>query len=170
MANDGGLSRIQQRMKAIPQAVKNAVRPDMEQAAQDIVDMAKSLVPVSHPNGGTLRDSIGWTWDAAPAGSMTLASSTAGELTITIYAGNEEAFYARWVEFGTQAGVLGQRVADPGAAVKQSKTKGRKSYRTHGGTQAQPFFFPAYRLGKKAAAGKVRRAIVKAVKENWGKA
>lgn len=153
-------------MRAIPQAVKKAVRPAMERAAQDIVDIAKTLVAVDQ---GALRDSIGWTWDAAPAGSMVLASSTAGELTITIYAGNDEAFYARFVEYGTQAGIFGQRVANPGAGVKQSKTKGRKSYRTHGGTAAQPFFFPAYRLGKKKATMKIRRAIVKAVKENWGK-
>lgn len=166
MADDGGLSRIRQRMKAIPQAVKDAVRPAMERAAQDIVDVAKMLVPVDQ---GELRDSIGWTWGDAPAGSMRLASSTAGELTITIYAGSDKAFYARFVEFGTKQGVFGQRTGPSGASAKQHKTKGRKSYRTHPGTNAQPFFYPAYRLGKKAASMKIRRAIVKAVKENWGK-
>ncbi|MCA0257137.1 MAG: HK97 gp10 family phage protein [Proteobacteria bacterium] len=169
MAEARDLARIQQRMNAIPKAVKLAIRPAMERAADDIVDLAKSLVPVSDPNGGTLRDSIGWTWGVAPSGTITLASSTAGELTITIYAGSDEAFYARFVEFGTQSGVFGQRVGNPGAAVRQSKRKGRKSYRTHPGTPAQPFFFPAYRLGKKKASMKIKRAISKAVKENWGK-
>ncbi|MCM2440703.1 HK97 gp10 family phage protein [Agrobacterium vitis] len=166
MANDGGISRLQQRMNAIPKAVRDGVRPAMEKAAGDIVDLARALVPEDE---GKLKNSIGWTWGTAPAGSMVLAQSVSGELTITIYAGDDEAYYARWVEFGTQAGVFNQRVSERGAGIHQSKSKGRKSYRTHPGTAAQPFFFPAYRLGKKRAANLIKRAIVKSVRENWGK-
>lgn len=66
---------------------------------------------------GALKDSIGWTWGAPPKGSMTLGQvkrSSAGalarsalgkRLTITVNAGNEEAFWARWVAFGTKAGL-----------------------------------------------------------------
>lgn len=165
MADDGGLSRIQQRMAMIPKRVREAVRPSIEKAADDIVAMAKALCPVDE---GDLRDSIGWTWGTAPAGSMALAMGTGGDLTITIYAGNDEAFYARWVEFGTASGMVGRRVATDAVGKRGRKRKGRKVYRNHPGTTAQPFFFPAYRLGKKQAANRIKRAISKAVKENWG--
>ncbi|NTH50932.1 HK97 gp10 family phage protein [Agrobacterium rhizogenes] len=136
MADDGGLAKWQARMAAIPKAVKIAVRPAMEKSAQEIVDLAKSLCPVGE---GTLRDSIGWTWGDAPEGSMVLAQGSSGELTITIYAGNDEAFYARWIEFGTKAG------APP-----------------HG------FFFTSYRLLKNRATRRINRATGKAVRDNWG--
>jgi HK97 gp10 family phage protein len=159
MEDDGGLSRFQKRMRAIPQAVKDAVRPAMEKSAAEIVATAKALCPVDE---GDLRNSIGWTWGAAPQGSIVLASSTAGEMTITIYAGNDEAFWARWVEFGTQAAVAGGRVSGRG-------DKTRTSLRTHSGTAAQPFFYPAFRLNKKRASGRIKRAVRKAVKDNWGR-
>ncbi|MEW9522373.1 HK97 gp10 family phage protein [Agrobacterium radiobacter] len=159
MDNDGGLSRIQQRMMAIPKAVRDGVRPAMERAANDIVAIAKTLVPV---DDGVLRDSIGWTWGKAPAGSIALATAGSGELTITIFAGNDEAFYARFVEFGTAGGVLGQR------RESGKKGKGKKFARTHPGSSAQPFFYPAYRLGKKRAVSQIKRAISKSVRDNWG--
>jgi HK97 gp10 family phage protein len=98
------------------------------------VALAKRLCPV---DDGTLRDSIGWTWGDAPAGSMVLAATKGAALRITIYAGNDEAFYARWVEFGT-ANAL-----------------------------PQGFFLPAYRMLKKRANGRIKRAVNKAVKDAW---
>lgn len=154
-------------MRAIPAAVHAAVKPAIEQGADEIVALAKSLVPVDE---GPLRDSIGWTWGEAPKGSMAIAQSVGDGLTITIYAGNDEAFYARWVEFGTQSGRIGSRVATGEAGLKGRKKKGRKILRDHPGTEAQPFFFPAYRLGKKRAVNRIKRAVGKAVRNHWGKA
>lgn len=161
MADDGGLSRFQKRMRDLPRAMKTEVEKALAKSAQEIVDLAKSLCPVDE---GALRDSIGWTFGTAPEGARMVAQSAPIEgLTVTVYAGNDEAFYARWVEMGTQAGIFGQRVAS------QSRRSGRrKSYRTHSGTAAQPFFFPAYRLLKKRSQGRIRRAIGKAVRDNWG--
>lgn len=120
----------------MPQVAKNEIRKALESAADEIVGMAQRLVPVDK---GDLRDSIGWTWGKAPKGALTLGkvaeSSLAGDLTITIYAGNSEAFYARFVEFGTQK------------------------------MPAQPYFYPAYRATKKRAKGRVRRSITKAAKQ-----
>lgn len=163
MNDDGDIGRLQRRLAAIPKQVKEAVRPAMEKSAAEIVALARSLCPV---DDGKLRASIGWTWGAAPSGSMKLAAETSGELTITVYAGNDEAFYARWVEFGTQAGSRGDRVAD---ARRGGGNYTRKVYRDHPGTAAQPFFYPAFRLSKKRVAARTKRAIGKAVKENWGK-
>lgn len=98
--------------------------------------MAKSLVPVDK---GELRDSIGWTWGRPPKGAITLgkvaASQIATDLTITIYAGNSDAYYARWVEFGTQK--MG----------------------------AQPYFFPSYRANKRQSRQRLSRAINQAAKK-----
>ncbi|RWR29461.1 HK97 gp10 family phage protein [Sinirhodobacter populi] len=164
MADDGGLSSFQRRMRAIPDRVRDAVRPAMEKSAEEICALARSLCPVDE---GDLKASIGWTWGAPPEGSLALgAVSDGAALSITVYAGNDKAFYARWVEFGTQGGIKGQRVANPGAGKKQAKTKGRFSYRTHSGTSAQPFFYPAFRFGKKRAVNRIKRAIGKAVKDN----
>lgn len=162
MADDGGLSSFQARMRAIPKAAQKAVRRAMERSAEEISAAARELSPV---DTGALRDSIDWKWGQAPSGSMTLSEVSDGKgLSITIYAGSDEAYYARYVEFGTQAGVKGQRVVGKGAGNRQSK-KGRFSYRTHPGTPARPFFFPAYRLHKKRASNRIKRAISKAVKE-----
>ncbi len=162
MADDGGIGRLKARMAAIPKAMRDAVRPAMEKSAAEIVALARSLCPV---DDGALRDSIGWTWGSAPSGSMSLAAETSGDQTITVFAGNDEAFYARWVEFGTRAAIKGGRVADH----RKGPGYSRKSYRTHSGTHAQPFFYPAFRLSKKRVAGRIKRATAKAVKDNWGK-
>lgn len=81
--------------------VRKATRDAMEKGANEIVAMAKSLVPV---RSGELRDSIGWTWGDAPSGAMVIAQSAAmeGSERITVYAGSNDAFYVRWQEFGTQ--------------------------------------------------------------------
>jgi HK97 gp10 family phage protein len=162
MADDGGLSRIQARMRAIPDAVQDAAKKALAKGADDIVAMAKSLCPT---DSGALRESIGWVWgDEAPNGARVIATSREIEgITITIYAGSDEAYYASFVEFGTRAGKLGKR--------KQSGATGlgRKVLRTHPGVTAQPFFFPAYQLNKKKVASRLKRSVNKAIKENWGK-
>lgn len=133
---DNGLAALQRKLNAIPKAAKLAVEQSMEKSAQEIVDLAKRLCPV---DSGTLRDSIGWTWGDAPAGSIVLAATEGALLRITIYAGNDEAFYARWLEFGTAE------------------------------MAAHPYFFPAYRTLQRRAKGRVNRAVTKAVKEAWAK-
>lgn len=129
------LDRLNKKFKRLPDRTIALIRPALEQAASGIVEMAKRFVPVK---SGDLRDSIGWTWGTdIPKGATRLGSVRGNKdplLTITIFAGNETAFYARWVEFGTVA------------------------------TRAQPYFFPAYRANKKAAKSRVRRAVNKAAK------
>lgn len=118
----------------IPARVRKATRGALEKGAGEIVAMAKGLVSV---RSGELRDSIGWTWGDAPEGAMALAQSAVmeGGERITIYAGNSEAFYARWQEFGTQH--------HPPA----------------------PFFYPSYRFLKRRVKGRITRQMRKAIKE-----
>ena len=138
-----GLAKLQKKLNAMPQIAKDEIKRALEQSANEIVDMMRNLVPV---DSGALRDSIGWTYGEAPRGAMTIgsvrASELTGDLTITVYAGTRDkklgeadAYYARWVEFGTQK------------------------------MQAQPFFYPAYRALRRRAKGRVTRATNKAAKK-----
>lgn len=160
-----GRDRLNRKLKALPAQSRKRVRQAMEESADDIVALMKASVPV---DSGALRDSIGWTWGGPPERSISLIGFAGGgpsdDLMLTIYAGDEDAFYARWVEFGTQAGLRGQRVADKGAGVKQASA-GRLSYRTHPGTPAQPFFFSSYQIRRSATKQRIAQAMREAARE-----
>ena len=144
-----------------------AVRAAMEEMAEEMVAAMKRLVPV---DTGKLRDSINWCWGAPPR-SAKIIDTVKGPKgkddgidnnRITIFAGDEEAYYAAWVEFGTQAAVKGGRVADH---RKGTGSHTRKSYRTHPGAAAQPFFWPTWRAQRKALRSKMNRHINAAIKQ-----
>lgn len=144
-----GLDRLKRKLAKLPAVAKQMIRQAMEAKASEIVAMMKNLVPV---DDGTLRDSIGWTWGKAPKGSLTLASVQAtgdGDMTLTIYAGNKEAFYARWVEFGTA----------------RHENGGLFAGSIHPGTTAQPFFFVSWRANKRRTVRAVRKASRDAAKK-----
>lgn len=143
-----GLDRLRRKLKALPEAAKAEIAKAMEQSAGEIVKLARSLAPV---DDGDLQRSIGWTWGQAPEGAMVLGKvrqSNPGNLVITVYAGGGDAFYARFVEFGTAP----------------HTNEGRFAGSEHPGTSAQPFFYPAYRATRKRAKGRVTRAVNKAAK------
>ncbi|TAZ76558.1 HK97-gp10 family putative phage morphogenesis protein [Rhizobium ruizarguesonis] len=147
MRTPNGLAKLQKRLAAIPAEVKVAVQPALLAAANQMAADMKSLVPVDH---GDLRDSI----EVTPAGSATPSHSQPGGSTIVpenavmITAGNDAVRYPHLVEFGAGPHINGGEFAgtqNPGAP-------------------AQPFFFPAYRINRKRAAARVKRAISRAVK------
>ncbi len=145
-----GLDRLRRKLKALPDAARKEIAKAMEQSANEIVVLAKSLAPVE---SGDLQMSIGWSWGDAPKGSMVLGTvktegKGAGNLRITVFAGGGEAFYARFIEFGTAPHV----------------NQGRFAGSQHPGTAAQPFFYPAYRATRRRAKGRVSRAITKSAK------
>jgi len=132
-----GADKLKRQLAGFPAAAREEISRAMETSAQEIVDLAKRLVPVDQ---GDLRASIGWTWGAAPKGSVSLATvGSSDNLRITVYAGNEKAFYARWVEFGTQQ------------------------------NRARPFFYVSYRAIRKRVRSRVTRAIRTAAKKAAGK-
>lgn len=140
-----GLDKLKRKLIMLKEDTAGYVRPALERGAGEVVQMAKRLVP---KKTRALENSIGWTYGTAPKGSITLASAKVGDLRITIYAGDEKAFYARWVEFGTAPHTAG------------GKFKGAE----HPGAAAQPFFYPAYRANKKQIQAALRKAIRDAVK------
>jgi HK97 gp10 family phage protein len=156
-----GLAKLDAKLKRLPTAPRDEIRAALGKQAARIVAMAKGLVPVQDAaDGGKLQRSIGWTFGKAPRGSISLgkivSAALGGDLTVTIYAGNDEAFYARWVEFGTQPHAVGA-----GSDI----TRGRQSGAGHPGTAAQPFFFPSYRANRKAAKRAVTTAVRKAARK-----
>ena len=144
-----GLDRLNRKLARLPQVAKQMIRQAMEAKANEIVATMKNLAPV---DDGTLRDSIGWTWGKAPKGSLTLAAVQAtgnNDMTLTVYAGNKEAFYARWVEFGTA----------------RHENGGLFAGTIHPGTAAQPFFFVSWRANKRRTVRAVRKASRDAAKK-----
>ncbi len=129
-----GLGSLKRKLLAIPEQAKAEIRKAMEASADEVVRLAKSLAPV---DTGDLQMSISWTWGDAPKGTMTLGRVVGdkNDMVITVYAGGSEAYWARWVEFGT------------------SKMK------------AQPFFLPAYRANRKRVRSRIKRGINKAAKK-----
>lgn len=130
------------KLRRLPVVARKLIRNAIAVSADEMVALMKSLAPVS-PGGGTLRDSIDWTWGKPPPGTITLAEiiSTDETLTATIFAGSAlhraervGAFYARWQEHGT--------VQLP----------------------AQPFFFVSYRALRARSRRRVSRSLTKAAK------
>jgi len=136
------LDRLNRKFKRFPIIARELIRAEMAKCADDIVGMMKRLapvlaVPVKDRRPGALRDSIGWTWGAAPKGSVVIAtvSGKSDDMTITIYAGDAEAYWARWVEFGTQ------------------------------NMRAQPYFYVSWRANKRRTVRRLGKAVRNAAKK-----
>jgi HK97 gp10 family phage protein len=137
MTKVSNVARLRKKLIQLPDVAKTLIKAQMALVADDIVGMMKRLAPVLQTPAkdrrpGALRDSIGWTWGKAPKAASVVAtvkSKNGGDLTITIYAGDAEAFYARWQEFGTQD------------------------------MQAQPYFYVSWRANKKVAVRQIRKAV-----------
>lgn len=130
-----GLDKLRQKVRKLPPEMERAIRESFETGASDMVGMAQRLAPVET---GALRNSIAWRYGDPPGGSIggfAMGSRSKAEDRISIYAGDREAFYARWVEFGAM------------------------------GIPAQPFFFPAWRALRKQIKSRNTRAINKAAKK-----
>lgn len=141
MAQDGGLARFQARMKALPEAVREAVKPALVKGAEEIAALQRAAAEASRDTGD-LIDSIAVTGpgQTTPPYSQPGGSKTVGELEAVVTAGNSKVRYAHLVEHGTKK------------------------------MEAQPFFWAGFRLGRKRATARIKRAISKAVKDSRGPA
>lgn len=138
MTDDGGLSSFQRRMRAIPKAARAAVAPALVKSAEEIADVMRSLAPDDPATGAPdLKSSIVVTGpgQSTPPYSQPGGSKIVEENAAAITAGNADVRYPHLQEYGT----------------------------TH--HAAQPFFWPGFRLGRKRALARIKRAIGKAIKE-----
>jgi HK97 gp10 family phage protein len=155
-------ARVLQRMAQLPSAIKDAVRIAQQQNAAELTAAIKGAAPV---DTGDLRDSVrAWKeGETVPSGTLSAGGSgeTLPELAFAVTAGDDKAFYARWVEFGTVAGRVG-------GVTRNASGRVRKVYRDHPGTAAQPFFYPIYRSLKKRLLNRVARAAGKGARKAAG--
>jgi len=127
MATVEGREALRRKLLALPDAVRREMKAALEKSAQELVGMQQRLAPV---RTGKLRDSIGYEIEE-------------DGMKATISAGGGDAFYARFVEFGTQAHEAGGE--RPGAEIPA--------------VPARAFFFPAYRALKKRIRSRSTRAV-----------
>ena len=157
--------RLQARLAKVPDVARAAAAQAMEEGAAEVVAEMKRLAPV---DSGALRDSIGWTWGDVPAGTFTIADIRSGKnkgeqyatLRIKIYAGSKKAFYARWVEFGTQAHSVARN-----ASVERGKRQNEGTF--HPGGAAQPFFFVAWAKHRRKFRARIRAAVKAAIRKEF---
>ena len=100
-------------------------------------ELADRMKALAPEDTGDLKDSITVTppGGTTPPYSQPGGSRTAGETQVLVTAGNDDVRYPHLVEYGTAE------------------------------AEAQPYFWPAYRLTKKRAANRIKRAARKAVRE-----
>lgn len=150
MADDGGLASFQRRMRAIPKAARAAVAPALVQGANEIADLQRAMAEASRDTGA-LIDSIRVTGpgQSTPPYSQPGGRIIVPELSAAITAGDSDVRYAHLVEFGARARMM--------TSTAQATV--------HPGAPAQPFFWPGFRLGRKRALNRIKRAIGKAIRE-----
>ncbi|TIX66576.1 MAG: HK97 gp10 family phage protein, partial [Mesorhizobium sp.] len=106
-------------------------------------ELAGTMRQLAEPSRdtGALIDSVEVTppGQSTPPYSQPGGTRVAGELEVIVTAGNEGVRYAHLVEFGTSK------------------------------AEAQPFFWPAFRLLQKRIQNRTRRAVSKAVRDGWNK-
>lgn len=139
MSRIEGAARLKRKLDQLPEAYQREIFLVFEQGAESATGMMRRLVPVKT---GALKNSIQWTWGDAPKGSISTTDHSAPKpggpdaaKRITISAGNADAFYARWVEFGTV------------------------------NLAAQPFFFPSWRASRKGILSRNKRAMSKVARK-----
>ncbi|WP_035026601.1 HK97-gp10 family putative phage morphogenesis protein [Gemmobacter nectariphilus] len=136
--NDGGLSSFQRRMRAVPQAAREAIKPVLMKQAEAMADTMRSLAPDDPATDAPdLKSSIAVTGpgEATPPYSQPGGAMVVPENAVAITAGNTDVRYPHLQEHGTSKHA------------------------------AQPFFWPAFRLHRKKALGAIKRGIGKAIRE-----
>lgn len=118
------------RLGRIPPHVKKRINQANEKSAEELAAMMVRLVPV---DDAELQRSITY-YELTGAGSGG-ATNTGGGIIWRVVAGNERAYYARFVEFG------------------------------NGIVPAQPFFYPSYRALRRLIRNRQLRAFRAALKE-----
>ncbi|MFC0633291.1 HK97-gp10 family putative phage morphogenesis protein [Brevundimonas balnearis] len=156
----GDRDRAKALFRRLPKDVRRATQDALASSADELAEAVRYNVPVDH---GDLKASVRWRRGAPRDKKARKAGRTEDkDLSVTVAAGDETAFYASFVEFGT--------APSSGEAPRRNRnfksvevmTKGT---RPHAGTPAQPFFFPTWRALRRRLVGKIKRAQAKAIRK-----
>lgn len=158
--------RLLAKLAAIPDAVRKEIAGALDKGADEIVAMQKRLVP---EDSGDLKRSIRkvkGTYTPENANVRGMASGGKGDpdLTVRIVAGDDKAWYARFVEFGTAPHTI--KAKNPSGLLYFNGT--RVPQVNHPGSEPRPFFYPAYRALRRRVKSRIARATTKAVKSVAG--
>lgn len=157
-----GREKALAKLAAIPQRVRPALRKAIEDAAGEVVEFQRRVVPVE---SGKLRASIRFVMGSfKTAGSAQLrAGSVEGDpdLTATVVAGDQAGWYARLVEFGTAEHSLAK-----GANRSSGKLQDKGPHMRE--LKPRPFFYGPFRALrpklKRRISAAVRKAAIAAVR------
>ncbi|CAJ0861998.1 hypothetical protein AMST5_01448 [freshwater sediment metagenome] len=96
------LERLLKRLEAIPEEVRDAVKPALIKSGEELQRTMQLLAPV---DTGALRDSIAVTLpgEATPPYSQPGGSRVAKENEVLVTAGNKAVRYPHLLEYGTTA-------------------------------------------------------------------
>jgi HK97 gp10 family phage protein len=143
-------------LRNLTPALKDNIEDAVRVSADQVANTVRSLAPVRKGrNGGALKASVrvvNGNLSVVHTGKRkrrTSAPVENGAAAYYVLAGDETAYYAHMVEFGTDPHINGGVFAGT----------------QHPGTTPQPFFLPAWRLNKKKVNGRIGRAMGKAVKQ-----
>lgn len=165
MATNKSVERFRKLTLDLQKECMQVARDELAAQADRLVGVMKAACPVNAdppPQAGLLRSSIGWTFGSPPKTRATQAfrpkAKSGSQFVASVYAGNDEAYYAGWVEFGTHAHSLSS-----GASLARRRRQGGE--RQHPGSVAHPFFWPSYRLLKKPMRRAVKSKLTRAIKK-----
>ena len=118
-----GLASFQRRMKAIPQAVREGVKPSLIAAADMVADAMRALAPVDE---GDLRTSIAVTGplESTPPYSQPGGAAMVPENMAAVTVGNSNVRYPHLQEYGTKHAAA-QPFFWPGFRLTRKKAAGR---------------------------------------------
>lgn len=140
MANktDNGLTSTLAAIERARKAPRAAVMPALMRSGNELADAQKVLAESSRDTGA-LIDSIAVTLpgQSTPPYSQPGGSRVAADTEVLVTAGNTDVRYAHLVEFGTAQ------------------------------AEAQPFFWPGFRLLRQRLQNRLNRAARKAVRDAW---
>lgn len=159
-----GLDRLLAQINALAPAQIAAARESLAVGASEVAEAIRRAAPQGAT--GALKRSVGFSqFGDAPKTKASGAFRADAEvdpavraagLNVTVYAGDDEAYYARFVEFGTRGA--------PAGKFQDAKGKTRTNKRAHPATPAQPFFYPSVRALKKRVKSRVVRNANRAAK------
>lgn len=169
-----GLDRLKRQLRALPPTLLREVSTGLDQDAGWLSDAIARAAP-----DPKLAKATGWTGEAsAPRGALVSggtpsargsALSGAG-LRRIVYSGGDDAFWARWTEFGTAAHTIRPKKFNAGGRMTFNSGSGWVSPKVvqHPGARAQPYFYPTIRARKKQLTSRMSRRANKAAKSIAG--
>ncbi|MGH6862007.1 MAG: HK97-gp10 family putative phage morphogenesis protein [Phyllobacterium sp.] len=122
MARNNNLERLIKRMNAIPKQMRKAIKPQLDQSAEEMVRLARSVAP---RDDGNLQRSI--VYQDGP-GELAVTVKAGGELTTReVRSGSNHYYdYALGQEFGTSE-MPAQPYFWPAYRLTKKRIKGRIS-------------------------------------------